>query len=167
MAADLVRAPELYNRGDKRTIFAEDLMAETVKAGNEVTVWEEEIANDKIAWFGHGDHRREVAEAFAYADVVASGNGAGAAGDSIEGELILAIVDSEQRRVLRDVTLDNLGELADAESDERTERPVMEALKPYGKPGRYLELRIMSTSSTDGYEVDPTASAARLYYTVA
>ena len=167
MAADLVRATSLYNSGDKRTIFAEDFMQETVKAGNEITIWEKEIANDKIGWFGHGSHVRDVAEAFAYANIVASGNGSGTAGDAIEGELVLAIVDSEQRRVLRDVTLDNLGELADAEADERTERPVQEALKPYAKPGRYLELRIMSTSGTDGYEVDPSASDARLYYTVA
>lgn len=167
MAADLTRRPDLYNRGDKRTIFAEDFEQETVKADTEVTVWEKEVANDKIAWFGHGSHVREIAEAFAYCNLVASGNGAGAAGNAIEGELVLAVVDSEQRRVLRDVTLDNLGELADAENDERTERPVMEALAPYAKPGRYLELRVVSTSSSDGYEIDPSASSSRLYYTVA
>jgi len=167
MAADLVRAPELYGRGDKRPIFAENLMQTEVKQDTEVTVWEEEIANDKIAWFGHGSHVKELAESFIYANLVASGNGAGTAGDPIEGELVAAIVDSEQRRVLRDITVDSLGELADAESSDRTDRPRSEALKPYGKPGRYLEFRVVSAAASDGYEIDPSASSARLYYTVA
>lgn len=167
MAMDLQREPDLYNRGDKRPVFAGDLESATVKAGTEVTVFQKQVPDDKIAWFGHGSHQRSVAEAFIFADLDASGNGTGTAGDPIEGELVAAVLDSEQRRVLASTTIDSLGELADAKADERTERPVMEALAPYAKPGRYLEFRVRSASSSDGYEIDTSGSSARLYYTFA
>jgi hypothetical protein len=164
---DLKRAMGLYGRGDRRPVRAGDFDAETVKDGVEVPVWNKEVPNDKIAFFGHGPHQRAVAEAFIDLDLVASGAGAGTAGDPIEGELIAAIVDSEERRVVASVTIEDLDQLRDAQNEERTDRPVMEALDPYAKPGRYIQFRIRSTSNSDGYEIDPSASSGTLYHTMA
>ena len=164
---DLTKDPRLYSRGDKRPVRAGDLDQETIKAGTAVTVFSKQVPDDKIGWFGHGPFERKIAEAFIYADLVASGGGSGTAGDSLRGTLEARIMDSEQRRELASVTIDELSQLADAKSDERTERPVMAALAPFAKPGRYLEFVIRADSSTDGYELDPGASAAVLYYTFA
>lgn len=167
MSRDLVRATGLYQRGDKRPVVAGDLDADTMKAGTEVTVWDKQVPDDKIGFFGAGPHQKTIAEAFIGLDVVASGAGTATAGDAIEGELIAAVVDSEQRRVLASTTVDSLGQLRDALSEERTDRPVLEALAPYAKPGRYLEFRIRATSASDGNEIDPSASSGTLYYSLA
>jgi hypothetical protein len=166
MPRELEDAEGLYGRGSKFTVRAGDLEQATL-GQNETTIWAEQVPQDKHAWFGHGPEVRDYAKAFIYATLVASGNGSLNAGDPIEGELVAAITDSEQRRVLASVTIDDLGELADAETSDRTQRPVMNALGPYAKPGRHLEFRILPASGSVGAEVDPSASSARLYYSKA
>jgi hypothetical protein len=166
MAGQLYREPDLYRRGSKEPISASDLDQETVKANTEVTVWSKQVNQDQVLFHGHGSHVREVAEAFAYLDLVATGSGAASsAGDPVNGKLVLAITDSDQRRVLRSITFDELDELRDAANENRSERPVEEALAPYGKPGRYLEVRVEADTASDGYEIDPSASSGRLWYT--
>jgi len=164
---DLTKDPRLYSLGDKRPVRASDLNQDSVKAGTEVTLFSKQVPDDKIGWFGHGPYERSVAEAFIALDLVASGNGSGTAGDSIVGTLEARIMDSEQRRELASITIDELSQLADATNDERTERPVMAALAPFAKPGRYLEFTVRADSSVDGYEVDPSASSGTLYYSFA
>ena len=164
----ITRAKSLYNAGDKRPVTETDLDTVTVKAGVPVSIWQRQMNQDQLGWFGHGSHVREIAEAFIYAQVVATGNGAGTAGDPIEGELVARIRDSDDNHTLAEVTIDTLGELADAKSESRTDRPVLEALDPYAKPGRLLDFAIVSTSASDGYEIDNTAgnSDVRLYYSL-
>ena len=165
MPDQLYREPKLYNRGSKEPISAVDLDTETVKANTEVTIWSKQVNQDQVIFHGHGSHVRDVAEAFAYLDLVATGGGAGGAGDNINGKLVLAITDSDQRRVLSSVTFDELDELPDAASENRSERPVEEAMAPFAKPGRFLEVRVEADAASDGYEVDPSASSGRLWYT--
>lgn len=167
--ADLQKNPGLYDVGEKFTVTAEDLTGATLNADTEVTVWSKQIPQDKVGFFGHGPEDRRMAEAYIYAKLVASGNGTGTGGDAINGELVAAITDSEQRRVLASMTVDALGELADAESSERTDRPVFAALAPFARAGRHLEFRIVANSSSDGVELDnaPANSSARLYYSQA
>ncbi|WP_338905236.1 hypothetical protein [Salinibaculum marinum] len=153
--------------GDKRNIVAADLDQDTLKAGTEVTVWSQKVPDDKVLFWGHGRAQREYADAFVFAELLASGNGTGTAGDELSGELVLAITDSQQRRVLASTVFDTLGELADAKADDRTNRPIMAALAPYAKPGRHIEIRIRAASGSDGKELDPSASSARLYYSEA
>ncbi|MWG34159.1 hypothetical protein [Halomarina oriensis] len=160
--------PQLAQAGTKRVIKAGDFEQTTLKSGNEVTVYAEQVKQDKVLWHGHGNMNRTTGNvAHIYAALVASGNGSGTAGDAIEGELVAAITDSDQRRVLASTTIDDLGELADAEASERTERPMHPALEPFAKPGRHLELRILAAPESDGVEVDPANSNARLYYSEA
>ncbi|SFH07472.1 hypothetical protein SAMN04488063_0097 [Halopelagius inordinatus] len=162
--------PGLIDTGNARPLNADDLDAETLKADTEVTVYSKEVANDKLLFWGAGGKNRQSADTkFMFADLVASGAGTGTAGDPIRGELLAAITDSDQNRVLEWVSLGDLSELSDARNDDRTDRPVMYALAPYAKPGRHIELRVRASSSSDGVEVDNTenpgtASSARFWY---
>lgn len=163
MPANLRRAEGYYNLGEKKPVTATDFDQVTI-GSNETTVWSTPVPGDKVAWFGAGSHVRELAEAFVYCDLVASGNGTGTAGDAIEGELVAVYTDSEQRHVLASTSVDSLGELSDAVEDTRTDRPVMEAQGPHANPERHLEFRVLPADSATGKEVDPDASSARLYY---
>ena len=133
-------------RDNKIPVRAEDLQKETLKAGTEVTVYAEQVAQDETLWFGAGSDTRRFAEAFIFADLVA------------------AITDSRQKRVLASTTIDSIGELRDAVDDPRTERPTLGALAPFANPGRHIEWRIDAADASDGYEIDPAESSARLYY---
>lgn len=156
--------PPLFDHGQKRSVTAAALEKRTLTAGQENTVWAKQVQQDKKLFGGHGRSVRDYAEAFIHAKLVASGNGDGTAGDIIDGDLVIAITDSDQRRVLESHTVGNLGDLADAVDDSRTDRPVMAALAPFAKPGRHLEFRILPDAGSDGVELDPDASDARLYY---
>lgn len=164
---DLVKSSGLYGRGDKRPIRTTQMDTATLSENTPEVIWEKQVPDDKIGWFGHGPYERTVAEAFIHFVAVASGNGSGTAGDALTGSLEARIVDSEQRRVLASVTIDELSQLADAESEERTERPVLAALAPYAKPGRYMELAIRADSDSSGKEFDPDESTGVLYHTLA
>lgn len=168
MAGDeIVTYPALFNVGsNKRKIRASALDQDTLKADTEVTVWAEQIQENEIGFFGHGPSEREYAEAFTWLDLVASGNGSGAAGDNLTGDVVLAITDSRQKRVIKSVVFDSLGELRDAKAEKRTARPVMAAMAPYAESGRHLEIRLMADSNSDGKEVDPENSGGHLYHTL-
>lgn len=165
MPRELEKAPQWYNVGSRQPIAAEDFDQDTVKAGTEVTVWSKKVNQDQVLFHGHGPEAREFASAFTSLDLVASGNGAGNAGDDIQGDVVLAIMDSEQKRVLASTVLDSLDQLRDAAAEDRTKRIVEMAMGPYAKPGRHLVVRIDAANSTDGYEIDPAASSGNLYYT--
>ena len=165
MPEELMKYPDWYDTGSKEPINAGDLDKATLQAGAEIVAWAAQVGNDQALFHGHGSHVRDVAEAFVDLDLVASGNGTGAAGDKIDGDVILAITDSDQRRVLASTTFDSLKQLRDAAAESRSDRPVEQALAPYAKPGRHLEVRVRATSGSDGVEIDPGASSGQLYYT--
>jgi len=138
----------------------------TLNEGNEVTVWSEQVPADKVYAHGFGSGSRNNGRtAYVYAALVASGNGTGTDGDPIEGDLVLAITDSEQRDVLARYEFSDLESLADAEADARTDRPLEPVLEPLASEDRHLEVRVIADVASDGVEVDPTDSSARLYYT--
>jgi hypothetical protein len=167
MPRTLVEDRTLYSKGSKEPIAAGDLEKTTIPAGRETTVWAKQVGQDQLLWHGNGPEQREFATAFIGLDLVATGNGNGDGtdGDAIQGDVILAITDSDQRRVLASVTLDTLAQLRDALDESRTDRIVEAALGPYAKPGRHLEVRIDGNASSDGYELDPVDSTGNLYYT--
>jgi hypothetical protein len=139
----------------------------TLRAGDDVTVFREKVPDDKVAFTGHGGRNKLVGQvAYLFAEVVASGNGAGTAGDPIEGELIECITDSDGRIVDGDErTIGDLQNLAEAANDNRTERPLHPIGDPGAEPGRYVEYRIVPEKSVDGYEINPDASSGKLYQT--
>jgi len=164
-ATTLSRHQQWYGIGNKKSIPASAMDQKAVVAGTEITVFAKQVAQDEILMHGHGSHLRDIAGAFIGLDLVASGNGAGNANDPIQGDVVLAITNSDQTRVLADVELDSLSQLRDSLSESRTDRIVEELLTPYAKPGRHIEVRIRADSGSDGYEVDPSASSGQLYFT--
>ncbi|RDZ41606.1 hypothetical protein C5B89_06600 [Haloferax sp. Atlit-47N] len=149
--------------GDVRPIRGSDLDQETLKAGAEVTVYREKVPQDKDLWFGAGGKDRASADSSPmHADIVASGNGSGTAGDTIGGTLYAAITDSDGR-ALYTRKLGDLELLSEFASESPTERPLMYSLAPYAMPGRFVEFRIDADANSDGKEIDPAASNVMLY----
>jgi hypothetical protein len=149
---------------DKKAVKGSHLSQTELRAGDDVTLYREKRPDDKIQFWGHGDDSRMTGNsAHKYASVVASGNGAGTAGDQVQGDLIVAITDSDGR-IKAERTIGDLQELADAADDPRTERPLMEALAPFAEQGRYMEVIVNADEESDGVEVDPSASNARVWY---
>lgn len=158
--------PDWYDQGQHVTVTSGDL--KQVELGeNDTTIYADEIPQDKRLHHGHGGEERDHARAkFWKMELVASGNGAGTAGDVIDaGDLIGVITDSKQRRVEVDGRLESIGELQEAVTDDRTDRPMVPAQAPRGSPGKFLEYRVDVPAKYVGYEVDPAASTARLYHT--
>jgi hypothetical protein len=142
-------------------------MAATLRAGDDVTVHREQVPDDKVTFLGYGGMERLSGKvAYIYADLVASGNGAGTAGDPIKGDLIEVITDSDGRIVNgNERKLGALEDLSAAKADARTERPTHPIGDPGAKPGRFVEYRIVPHDSVDGYELDPAASSGKLFQT--
>jgi hypothetical protein len=159
MPRELVRAPDWTSAGDKEPIPAGEFYATSVKADTEVTVWDEQVGQDQRLLHGHGPREKSYAEAFVALDLVDD------AGNDIDGKLVLAITDSDQRRVLASTTFESLGQLRAASNQDRTDQIVEDILGPYAKPGRHLEIRVEATPGSDGATIDPAASKGNLYYT--
>jgi len=135
----------------KRTVTEGDLDNATLTENEEVTVYSKQIPEDKSYFWGHGPMSRDQASGFYFAQVKASGNGTNTDGNVIENaDLIVAITDADQRRVLASKTVGTLGELNDAQGESNSDRPVLPALGPAAGPGRYIELRVRAKDSTAG-----------------
>jgi hypothetical protein len=166
MVRDIKTDRRLYKAGQKRTVREGDFEADaTVREGEECVIYDEQIAQDKVAWFGHGGENRltEVVKHI-YCDLVAAGTGTGVAGDPVKGDLVAVITDSKGRNVLARGEIDDLETLAAAADDSTTERPAMPAMSPWAKPGRRLQFRVFGAAASDGVVIDPAASRALLYY---
>jgi len=149
---------------DKKPVKASAMEQTTLRAGDDVTVLREKRPDDKTQFWGHGGKTRDYGNlAHKFADLVASGNGTGTEGDQIEGDIIVAITDSDGR-ILAERQVGDIDTLAAAANDSRTERPLMPSYAPYLKQGRYREVIINADSASDGVELDPSASSARLWY---
>lgn len=168
MPAQLVYTEQAAGLGSKETIRASDLDQDTVKGGTEVTVFQEPVNDDQLLYHGFGVRAREFAEAFVGLDLVATGNeAAAAAGDPIQGDVVLAVTNSEGDRVLASTTFESLEELRDSLNESRSDRVVEPAHTAEGDlagSGRNLEIRIEADAASDGYEIDPSASSGKLYY---
>jgi hypothetical protein len=155
----------LARRGDKRRVSATEFSDKTLSQDQDITVWTKEISNDKIAWWGHGNDSRDTADAFFDLMLEASGNGSGTDGDNItDGELVVAVMDNDERSVLARRTVGDLQDLRDAASENRSDKPIMEALAPYARPGRKIAVRIRAGSGPDGKELDSADCSGTLYY---
>jgi hypothetical protein len=164
MANELTPDERLAGTGRKETVRAGDFDQDTLKEDTEVTIWRKSVNDDQILFHGFGVQNRDFAEGFVGVDLVASGNGTGSAGDDVTGDVVLAITDSEGKRVLRSTTFESLEELRDSLSETRSDRVIEPAMSPYAEPGRNLEIRIEGDANSDGVEIDPDASTGKLYY---
>lgn len=164
MSNQLYYESDLVNQGSKEAIRAGDFDQDTLKEDTEVTVFAETVADDQFLYHGFGARQRDRAEAFVGLDLVATGGGTGSSGDAITGDVVLAITDSQQKRVLASQTFEDLDELRDSLAETRSDRVVEPALAPFARPGRVLEVRIEADAASDGVEIDPAASSGKLYY---
>lgn len=164
MSRDLYIEPGLASRGRRKPVKGGDLDNATLNAGNEVTIWSKQVNADNRLWWGHGTNNRERGpHAFIYAQLFANGNGTGTDGDALVGELVAVITDSDQKDVIARREVGDLETLADAQSDNRTERPLFPSLAPYATEDKHIELRVNADSGSDGAEV-ANDSNVRMYY---
>lgn len=169
MSARLTPSEKLARTdGSKRAIKATHLAGdETLRQGQKIVVYDEQVPSDKVRWFGYGMENMPMGVARMYADLVASGDGSGAAGDAIEADLRLRLTDSTGDEIIASRELGDAGTLADAADDERTERPKLPALGPGGQGDRRLQVVVNADAASDGVQIDPSASSARFWYTQA
>jgi hypothetical protein len=165
MPQNLYYSEELAEEdANKKSIKARDLDGtQTLSAGQDITVLRERRPDDKVQWFGHGTDDDEGRTAYKYADIVASGAGTGAQGDPIEGEVVVAITDSDGN-VLADHTVGSCEELREMAGEARTDRDRFPALAPWMKQGRYREVLINVDDTSDGVQLDTDASSGRIPY---
>lgn len=166
MVTQLTHDPSLTHAGERKSVKASHMESSTLNAGNGITVFSTSVPADKEYYWGFGGLDRQSGRtANIYADLVASGNGTGTAGDAIQGDLEAVITDSEGRDVKGRYNIMDLETLADFAGSSPTERPLLEVLGPGAREDLHIELQIVADSASDGVEVDPGASSARLYYT--
>lgn len=150
----------LYELGDRRTIRAGQLSDEVLRAGNDITVFREKVPSDKQFWWGHGGESRTSGNTVhTKGDVVRAADGA-----SIDGEVVLAITDSDGDPLAKRTYAD-LESLREAINESRSERPMMAAMGPAAGSDRYIELRINADAANDSDTVDSAASTLKLFYT--
>ena len=147
--------------GTKRTIRASHLNDSVeMNAGNEVTLYSRQVPADKLYAHGFGPSDRRAGQtAYAKADLRDDED------NPIEGEVVLAITDSEQRHVVADREYDDLENLREAVEDDRTDRPVQQVFTPAAREDQHIELRIRADSESDGATFDRENSEIKLYFT--
>lgn len=173
MAQDLEHSPQarqIASAGTSRTIREGDLdNATTLQEDQEITIWSKQVPADKVYAHGAGsDNRQQGRDAFMYAKLHATGSGTGSADDAITGDLVAVITDSEQRDVHARYELGDLTSLADAQSENLTERPMQPVVVPIAREDQHLELRVIADANSDGVELDDgsaQSTVARIHYT--
>lgn len=159
MARRLRPSTKFGTASDKRRVSEADLIEADMNAGNEVTVYENQVPADFIYHWGYGFSNREAGEtSFVYADLQNSGDSA------INGELVLAITDSSQEDVLAKRYFQSLEDLRAAESDNRSERIIMSEMQPGAREDRHIELRVNADSASDGDTLSSSNSSVKLNY---
>lgn len=161
MVQSLTPESNLFNAGDAKTIRAADLDNEQLRAGNEIVVHRHQVASDKVEWWGHSGPNQLVHNTkHQKGDLIADDADA----TPIEGDVIVAITDSDGNK-LADTTVDDVEGLREAAAESRSDRPTMEAMGPFAKPDRFMEVRVEADAASDGLSVDPAASDLKLHFT--
>lgn len=116
--------------------------------------------NGYAAGFGPKDRQANM-NGFSDLDVVASGNGTGAAGDNIQGKgRFIVYKDSNRENPIGRTGTFPLNRLRGAVSESTTDKVII-----HGQHGKiagmdaYLALQIKADPGSDGTEIDPAASA--------
>ena len=161
MSRSLQDAPRLYSQGDKQIIRSGDLIGATLREGNRITVFREQVEDDKVAWWGHGGYPNDRAPSvYKYGDLQDD------SGSAVDGTIYAVITDSDGDPLARE-PINDLDALREMVSEDRTEREEQPAQQPAAQSARYLELQVEADSGSDGATVDPSASKLKLHYTTA
>lgn len=160
MTPGLSPEPDLFRAGDRKTVRSSDLLEADLRESNRITIFEKQLPDDKVGWWGHGGYEGDNARtSFVSGDIVNK-----AAGDSIDGELYVVITDSDGDPLARR-SFSDLESLREAAAEARTDRPAMPAMSPVAQPARYLTLELEAAAGDDGSTIDPSASDFKMFYT--
>lgn len=144
------------NRASPQHIDEADINDKTLQAGEEITIWSNDVPADKAYLWGYGPDSRQAGNAnYVYGEFLESGDGSGTDGNVInDADVVVAVTDSTQEDTLAKTTLGpDAGDLADAKADDRTDRPVFPEHAPGATEDKHLELRLRARSGADGVVV--------------
>jgi len=156
VSRDLLPSYQFGRRVSTVRIDESTLQNKTLQAGEEITIWSTQVPADKAYVWGFGPDSLNAANAnYVYATFKANGSGTGADGDVIaDADVVLAVTDSTQEDTLAKTTVNpDAGDLNDAVSDDRTDRPVLPEHAPGATEDKHLELRLRARSGADGIVV--------------
>lgn len=156
-------------RLSEREYFTEDDLEQTqVREDGWVPVAVKKADNTELLALGFGTESRDGRFGVAEADLVASGNGAGTAGDEIEGELRGRIYFSDKYDDAKSKHLnETLRQLRQSVSSSRDNKVLMPWDIPtpmYAKRDQVIVYEVKAAEGYGGYEVDSGNSVAELPY---
>ncbi len=165
MARNLRPMPYYGSTASKKPITIGSFQSATLVAGNEITVYADEVPADKLYTWGYGSTSRDAAEtSFIYADFRAGGGGSGSADDELTGEVVLAVTDSTQDDVLARRSIGSIEDLRESQGESLSEKLMLPEHRPPAGQDRHLEIRIKADGNSDGKEFDPTAASAECQF---
>jgi hypothetical protein len=153
VSRDLLPRYQFGSRVSPQHIDEADINDRALQAGEEITIWSTTVPADKAYVWGYGRESRDAADAnYVYAEFLADGSGSGTDGNTItDADVVVAITDSTGEDTIAKTTLGpDAGDLADAKSDPRTERPIFAEHAPGATEDKRLELRLRARSGADG-----------------
>jgi hypothetical protein len=156
VSRDLLPSYQFGRRVSTLRIDEDDIQNKTLQAGEEITIWSTQVPADKAYVWGFGPDDRNAGNAnYVYSTFKPTGNGSKTDGDVInDADVVLAITDSTQEDTIAKTTINpDAGDLNDAVSDDRTDRPVVPEHAPGATEDKHLELRLRARSGADGAEV--------------
>lgn len=143
------------NFGVRQTWTEGDLETTTVRSDAYVDILSATSTESAKYFMGHGANSRDDANAgYFYVEVHATGAGDGTAGDDIEGVYRFVVYeDSEDEVPVVGPTYDS-GDLRDAVSASRTDRPVLPLLVPGAGKDKNIAVQFKAASGSDANVID-------------
>lgn len=154
-----VKDKEKAKRGTRQTFTEGDVQTTTVFSDTYRDILRRVSTESAKFYLGHGMRSRDDPNlGYMYADLRATGAGAGTAGNNVNGTYrFIVYADSEDEVPIVGPTQDSR-DLRDAVSAARTERPALPLLLPGAGKDKAIAVQLKADSGSDGYEVDGTQS---------
>jgi hypothetical protein len=152
--------------GKPRPIKSSDLDGSAVlREGQKTVIFDKQVPADKLAWFGYGHEDLPMGVKHMFADLYHADQDADGNPEPVEADILVRITDSSGTTTHADTELGDVGTLADAASEERTERPDMPAMGPHAKGHRRLQVVAIADAASDGLSIKTDVSSCRFWYT--
>lgn len=137
----------------------DDLSTTTVREDAYIDLLTATSTESAKYFMGHGANSRDDANAgYFYAALNATGGGTGTAGDNLTGTFRFIVYDDSEDEVPVVGPTYTATDLFDAESDNRTERPVLPLLVPGAGKDKSIAVQFKADSNSDGVVIDGAQS---------
>lgn len=165
MSRDLLPNYQFGANASPSSVSPGEFLNKTLTKDEEMTIWHEKVPADKLYVWGVGPNNRQAGQAnFTFAELLATGTGAGNDGDVIrDADIVLAVTDSTRENTLAKTTLGNAGDLADAKAENPSDRPILPEHGPAASEDRHLEIRVRAGAGADGIEVADDSNVSLKY----